>query len=122
MGGPEWNGAYSVPQIWMPSSVFSTPKNHGPVVYAKKECSIETCVMSGSECSVLGNVPGNCDGQDLSSTLCLPELISPSARIILLDVYSIPLSIGIMFRPILQMKKLRLWGANELSKGSVHSE
>lgn len=47
--------------------------------------------MSGSECSVLGNVPGNCDGQDVSGTFCLPELlISPSARVILLDVYSIP--------------------------------
>lgn len=49
------------------------------------------CVMSGSECSVLGNVPGNCDGQDVSGTFCLPELlISPSARVISLDVYSIP--------------------------------
>ena len=48
-------------------------------------------VMSGSECSVLGSVPGNCDGQDVSGTFCLPELlISPSARVILLDVYSLP--------------------------------
>ena len=119
MGGPEWNGAYSVLQIWMPSSVFSTPKNHGPVVYAKKECSVETCVMSGSECSVLGNVPGNCDGQDLLSTFCLPELLLELSYL-MFTVF--PLSIGIMFRPILQMKKLRLWGPNELIKGAIPSE
>ena len=40
---------------------------------------------------MLGNIPGNCDGQDVLSTFCLPELlVSPSARIVLLDVYSIP--------------------------------
>ena len=40
---------------------------------------------------MLGNVRGNCDGQDVLSTFCLPELlVSPSARVILPDVYSIP--------------------------------
>ena len=40
---------------------------------------------------MLGNVRGNCDGQDVLSTFCLPELlVSRSARVILPDVYSIP--------------------------------
>lgn len=109
-----------LPQIWTSSFTFSAPKYHGIVVRAKKSmlCKHVLCQGVNAQCrGMLLGIMMVSIYQALSvcqNSLCLLEL---SCLIFVI----LPLRAVTMFRPILQKNKLRLGEANELAKGSIHS-